>query len=195
MDFACIQLLCVLGSIPSIDEIRVFYLPNDKFSIIKVISKWMSFNVHHLLGSEFWPSFLLSSTQRRRAKKGGAPTMAHAKQTAHKSTGGIAHREKMNTKGTLKSAPFSEVVNKSHHYKPGAIALLEIRCYQKSTEVLIKKFPFSVWCEKLIMTSKQICASRVQLLVLSRRHVRHIWLSILKKPASVLSMPNMLQVW
>ena len=50
--------------------------------------------------------------------------------------------------------------------------------------------PFSVWCEKLLRTSKQICASRVQLLVLCRRQVRPIWLAFLKIPICVLSMPN-----
>ena len=33
-------------------------------------------------------------------------------------------------------------VEKPHHYKPGIVALREIRRYQKSTELLIRKLPF-----------------------------------------------------
>lgn len=32
---------------------------------------------------------------------------------------------------------------KKHHYKPGTLALKEIRRYQKSTDLLIQKLPFS----------------------------------------------------
>ena len=74
--------------------------------------------------------------------------------------------------------------------RPGTVALREIRRYQKSTELLIPNSPSSVWCGKLLRTSKQICTSRVQLLVLCRRQVRPIWLAFLKTPTCVLSMPN-----
>ena len=33
-------------------------------------------------------------------------------------------------------------VKKPHRYKPGTVALREIRRYQKSTELLIRKLPF-----------------------------------------------------
>ena len=33
-------------------------------------------------------------------------------------------------------------VKKPHRYRPGTVALWEIRCYQKSTELLIRKMPF-----------------------------------------------------
>ena len=33
-------------------------------------------------------------------------------------------------------------VEKPHRYKPGIVALREIRRYQKSTELLIRKLPF-----------------------------------------------------
>ena len=32
---------------------------------------------------------------------------------------------------------------KKHRYRPGTVALREIRKYQKSTELLIRKLPFS----------------------------------------------------
>ncbi|CBJ48887.1 conserved unknown protein [Ectocarpus siliculosus] len=52
--------------------------------------------------------------------------MARTKQTARKSTGGKAPRKQLATK----AAP------------PGTVALREIRRYQKSTELLIRKLPF-----------------------------------------------------
>ncbi|CAF3650508.1 unnamed protein product [Fusarium graminearum] len=41
-----------------------------------------------------------------------------------------------------KSAPSTGGVKKPHRYKPGTVALREIRRYQKSTELLIRKLPF-----------------------------------------------------
>ena len=35
-----------------------------------------------------------------------------------------------------------EVAKKPHRYRPGTVALREIRTYQKSTELLIRKLPF-----------------------------------------------------
>ena len=47
--------------------------------------------------------------------------MARTKQTARKSTGGV---------------------KKPHRHRPGTVALREIRRYQKSTDLLIRKLPF-----------------------------------------------------
>ncbi|MEQ2231759.1 hypothetical protein ILYODFUR_003942 [Ilyodon furcidens] len=41
-----------------------------------------------------------------------------------------------------KSAPSTGGVKKPHRYRPGTVALREIRRYQKSTELLIRKLPF-----------------------------------------------------
>ena len=41
-----------------------------------------------------------------------------------------------------KSAPTSGGVKKPHRYRPGTVALREIRKYQKSTELLLRKLPF-----------------------------------------------------
>ena len=41
-----------------------------------------------------------------------------------------------------KSAPAMDGVKKPHRYRPGTVALREIRKYQKSTELLIRKLPF-----------------------------------------------------
>jgi histone H3/H4 len=69
-------------------------------------------------------------------------TMARTKQTARKSTGGKAPRKQLATKAARKSAPATGGVKKPHRYRPGTVALREIRRYQKSTELLIRKLPF-----------------------------------------------------
>jgi hypothetical protein len=70
------------------------------------------------------------------------PKMARTKQTARKSTGGKAPRKQLATKAARKSAPATGGVKKPHRYRPGTVALREIRRYQKSTELLIRKLPF-----------------------------------------------------
>ncbi|XP_017401674.2 histone H3-like [Cebus imitator] len=69
-------------------------------------------------------------------------SVAHTKQTARKSTGGKAPRKQLATKAARKSAPATGGVKKPHRYRPGTVALREIRRYQKSTELLIRKLPF-----------------------------------------------------
>ncbi|GHJ85432.1 hypothetical protein NliqN6_1834 [Naganishia liquefaciens] len=69
--------------------------------------------------------------------------MARTKQTARKSTGGKAPRKQLATKAARKATqPTAGGVKKPHRYRPGTVALREIRKYQKSTELLIRKLPF-----------------------------------------------------
>ncbi|KAK2867569.1 hypothetical protein Q8A67_025686 [Cirrhinus molitorella] len=75
-------------------------------------------------------------------QSGKLQTMARTKQTARKSTGGKAPRKQLATKAARKSAPATGGVKKPHRYRPGTVALREIRRYQKSTELLIRKLPF-----------------------------------------------------
>jgi len=76
--------------------------------------------------------------------------MARTKQTARKSTGGKAPRKNLamlnktvagKTIGKPSSFP-GEAVKRKHRYHPGTVALREIRRYQKSTELLMRKLPF-----------------------------------------------------
>ncbi len=53
-----------------------------------------------------------------------------------------APRKQLATKAARKSAPATGGVKKPHRYRPGTVALREIRKYQKSTELLIRKLPF-----------------------------------------------------
>uniref|UniRef100_A0A1B0FPA8 Uncharacterized protein n=1 Tax=Glossina morsitans morsitans TaxID=37546 RepID=A0A1B0FPA8_GLOMM len=55
---------------------------------------------------------------------------------------GKAPRKQLATKAARKSAPVTGGVKKPHRYRPGTVALREIRRYQKSTELLICKLPF-----------------------------------------------------
>jgi histone H3 len=68
--------------------------------------------------------------------------MARTKQTARKSTGGKQPRKQLATKAARKSAPATGGVKKPRRNRPGILALREIRRYQKSTELLIRKLPF-----------------------------------------------------
>ncbi len=74
--------------------------------------------------------------------------MARTKQTARHSTGGKAPRKQLKpsrrsgaTGAATGAAPTTTVV-KRHRFRPGTVALREIRKYQKSTDLLIRKMPF-----------------------------------------------------
>ena len=71
--------------------------------------------------------------------------MARTKQTARKSTGGKAPRKQVASKAARKTATTTASTSglkKPHRFRPGTVALREIRRYQKSTELLIRKLPF-----------------------------------------------------
>ncbi|XP_033056290.1 histone H3.3A-like [Trachypithecus francoisi] len=64
--------------------------------------------------------------------------MAPTKRTACKWTRKAA-RKPLATKAAGKSTPSTGGARKPHRYRPGTVALREIRHYQKSTELLIRK--------------------------------------------------------
>jgi histone H3 len=66
--------------------------------------------------------------------------MARTKQTARKSTGGKAPRKQLVANAARRPVPAG--VKRPHRYRPGTVALREIRKYQKSTDLLIRKLPF-----------------------------------------------------
>lgn len=77
--------------------------------------------------------------------------MARTKQTARKSTGGQANRmtkklvsaksKSKTVKGVIRSTP-TDVARAKRRVRKGTVALREIRQYQRSTELLIRKAPF-----------------------------------------------------
>ena len=69
--------------------------------------------------------------------------MARTKQTAKKSTGGKAPRKELLGKAIArKTLENSGQTKKPHRYRPGTVALREIRRYQKSTDLMLRKLPF-----------------------------------------------------
>merc|ERR1712203_514491 len=76
--------------------------------------------------------------------------MARTKQTARKSTGGKAPRKQLATKAARKSAPATGGVKKPHRYRPGTVALREIRSYHSN-----------VWSVKSRKISRQIFGSNL----------------------------------
>lgn len=68
--------------------------------------------------------------------------MARTKQTARKNAMFTGPRLHLATKAARMSAPKSGGMKKPHRYRPGTVALREIRKYQKSTELLLQKKPF-----------------------------------------------------
>jgi histone H3 len=68
--------------------------------------------------------------------------MARSKGTAIRSSGGKGPRKQLATKAARKSAPATGGVKKPHRYRPGTVALREIRKFQKSTDLLMRKLPF-----------------------------------------------------
>ena len=71
--------------------------------------------------------------------------MARTKQSAAKSTGGKAPKKTLITKHSLKKHGHKWVrgdLKKPRRFRPGTVTLRQIRRYQKSTELLIRKIPF-----------------------------------------------------
>ena len=72
--------------------------------------------------------------------------MARTKQTARKATGAKAPRKQLANKAARKTTAVSNQdvggIKKPHRFRPGTVALREIRKFQKSTELLIRKLPF-----------------------------------------------------
>ena len=67
--------------------------------------------------------------------------MARTKTTARKSQVGVKRpRKKLSSKS--RNTPAMGGVKRPHRYRPGTVALREIRRYQKSTNLLLRKLPF-----------------------------------------------------
>ena len=55
---------------------------------------------------------------------------------------GKTPRKQLSAKAVKKMGTSQGGVKKPHRYRPGTVALCEIRQYQKSTELLLRKMPF-----------------------------------------------------
>ena len=69
--------------------------------------------------------------------------MARIKQTARKNASMENRtRKQLYNRAARKSAPAMGGLKKPHRFRPGTVAIREIKRYQKSTELLIKRLPF-----------------------------------------------------
>ena len=80
--------------------------------------------------------------------------MARTKQTAKKGFGGKAPRKTL-SKSAGEKAKTPGVIGKKHRFRPGTVALREIRRYQKSTELLMRKAPFQRLVREVAQEFKQ----------------------------------------
>jgi histone H3 len=79
--------------------------------------------------------------------------MARVKQTARKSTGGVPSRYHLATKAARLAGQKAIAVRKPHRWCPGTVAAREIRKFQKTTDLLIRKAPF----QRLVQEIALIC--------------------------------------
>ena len=79
--------------------------------------------------------------------------MARTKQTSMKSVGGKRPMMLLASEAYGNSVPSSGGIKRPHRYRPGTVALREIRKYQKTTALLIHKRPF----QRLVREIAQVC--------------------------------------
>lgn len=86
--------------------------------------------------------------------------MARTKQVAKKTTLRLPN-EVMAAKAARGRAPLHGGVKKPRRYKPGTVALRDIRKYQKSTECLIRKLPFQRLVREILQDQTSISVKRI----------------------------------
>ncbi len=82
------------------------------------------------------------STGGRAPRKQLAELKKRHNATLRKSTGGGAPKKQLSTRNARKSATATGEVKRRYRYRPGTVALKEIRKYQKSVEPLLRRAPF-----------------------------------------------------
>ncbi len=127
--------------------------------------------------------------------------MTRTKQTALKSTGGKAPRYALATKAARRMR-HPGGVKKPMRYRPGTVALRQIRKYQKSTDLLIRKISFQRLVREIVQNMhKELRFQSTALLALQEgaeaflvemfEKVNHI--AIFGKRVTV--MPRDIQLW
>ena len=76
--------------------------------------------------------------------------MARVKQTAHKSTGGVPPRYHLATKAAQLAGQKGIAMRKPHRWRPGTVAAREIRKFQKTTDLLLRKTPFQHLVQEIV---------------------------------------------
>ena len=90
--------------------------------------------------------------------------MARTKQTARRDQGGKALRRiftknppSIKAQRAAKKGKMGYSEPKKQRFRPGTVALWEIRRYQKNTDLLIRKLPFQHLVREIIFKYKQDC--------------------------------------
>ena len=82
--------------------------------------------------------------------------MPRVKQTARKTQGLPTKRRRLLTMLPRKRAPPTGGVKKPHRYRPGTVALREIRRYQTTTDTLIPKRSFQLLVQEVVQNECRI---------------------------------------
>merc|ERR1739845_16353 len=96
-----------------------------------------------------------------------------------------APRKQLATKAARKSAPATGGVKKPHRYRPGTVALREIRRYQKSTELLLRKLPFQRLVREIDQDFKTDLRFQSSAVMALQEASEAYWLACLKTPTCV----------
>ena len=80
--------------------------------------------------------------------------MARTKRTSMKSAGGKGPMMLLASEAYSNSAATSGGIKRPHRYRPGTVALREIRKYQKTTALLIHKHPFQRLVREIAQVSR-----------------------------------------
>jgi len=80
--------------------------------------------------------------------------MARTKATARKTAGAKAPR-KSSKKNNSQGAAAADGKKKTHRFRPGTVALREIKKYQKSTNLLLRRAPFSRLVREIAQKQKE----------------------------------------
>ena len=81
--------------------------------------------------------------------------MARTKNTARKSSAGVKKPRKQYSKTAKKSINKTGGIKKPHRFRPGTLVARQIRKYQKSTELLLRKLPFQRLVREIAHFKKQ----------------------------------------
>jgi len=82
-------------------------------------------------------------------------SMARTKATARKTAGAKAPRKSSKKNNSQGAAAAGGKQKKTHRFHPGTVALREIKKYQKSTNLLLRRAPFSRLVRELAQKQKE----------------------------------------
>ena len=116
--------------------------------------------------------------------------MARTKHTARKNTGGKAPRKHIAHKVASKKVVAAGGVKKPHRFRPGTVALREIRRFQKSTELLIRKLPFQRLVREIASEFNNDLGFQSSAVLALQRPLRPTWSVSSRTPTSAPSTPS-----